>query len=597
MSAITAKASRKMKKYAVLTREPRCFLGSFDFSWEQRKLSEMCGTFEYGLNAAAKEFDGKNKYIRITDIDDASREFLLSDLSSPDICLDGMSKYLLSSGDIVFARTGASVGKTYFYRENDGIVYFAGFLIRAKVNQDNDAEFVFQSTLSPSYEKYIRITSQRSGQPGVNAQEYGEYDLFAPSKEEQQRIGQFLRGIDNLITLHQRKCALLFSSFQALISMMFTTSTFSWEQRKLGELGTITTGSTPSTSIPDYYSDDGIVWVTPTDICENITFESARKLSDLGQQVGRVVPKNTILVTCIASIGKNTMLGNTGSFNQQINGLTPNENECDPYFLLTESALWSAKMKSSAAAGTMQIVNRTEFSELKTWLPSLIEQQVISDFFRQLDNLITLHQRKCISFTGRAGRLISTVNKKRITSSWEQRKFEEIAVRSSVICSDDTLPRVEYEDIVSGTGRLNKDIYAKQSSKSGIVFHQGDVLYGKLRPYLQNWLLPTFDGLAVGDFWVLQPQNADSSFLYRLIQSRQFDEVANQSTGTKMPRADWKLMSKTVFSIPSNISEQAAIGTYFTALDNLITLHQRKPFLMKWRTSDANRNQTNRLVL
>ena len=230
-------------------------------------------------------------------------------------------------------------------------------------------------------------------------------------------------------------------------------------------------------------------------------------------------------------------------------------------------------------------------------LPSLEEQRKIGKLFDTLDNLITLHQRKCIFFTGRAGRLISTVNKKRITSSWEQRKFEEIAVRSSVICSDDTLPRVEYEDIVSGTGRLNKDIYAKQSSKSGIVFHQGDVLYGKLRPYLQNWLLPTFDGLAVGDFWVLQPQNADSSFLYRLIQSRQFDEVANQSTGTKMPRADWKLVSKTVFSIPSNISEQAAIGTYFTALDSLITLHQRKPFLMKWRTSDANRNQTNRLVL
>ena len=165
---------------------------------------------------------------------------------------------------------------------------------------------------------------------------------------------------------------------------------------------------------------------------------------------------------------------------------------------------------------------------------------------------------------------------KGFSDAWEQRKFEEIAVRSSVICSDNTLPRVEYEDIVSGTGRLNKDIYAKQSIKSGIAFHQGDVLYGKLRPYLQNWLLPTFDGLAVGDFWVLQPQNADSSFLYRLIQSRQFDEVANQSTGTKMPRADWKLVSKTVFSIPSNISEQAAIGTYFTALDSLITLHQRK---------------------
>ena len=194
----------------------------FTDDWEQRKLSEMCGTFEYGLNAAAKEFDGKNKYIRITDIDDASREFLLSDLSSPDICLDGMSKYLLSSGDIVFARTGASVGKTYIYRENDGIVYFAGFLIRAKVNQDNDAEFVFQSTLSPSYEKYIRITSQRSGQPGVNAQEYGEYDLFAPSKEEQQRIGHFLRGIDNLITLHQRKLEEMKRQKKALMQLLLT---------------------------------------------------------------------------------------------------------------------------------------------------------------------------------------------------------------------------------------------------------------------------------------------------------------------------------------------------------------------------------------
>ena len=165
---------------------------------------------------------------------------------------------------------------------------------------------------------------------------------------------------------------------------------------------------------------------------------------------------------------------------------------------------------------------------------------------------------------------------KGFTDTWEQRKFEDIAVRSSSISSESGLPRVEYEDIISGTGRLNKDIFAKESDKTGIVFHKGDVLYGKLRPYLQNWLLPSFNGLAVGDFWVLQPQNADSSFLYRLIQSRQFDEVANQSTGTKMPRSDWKLVSKTEFFIPSAIGEQAAIGAYFEQLDNLITLHQRK---------------------
>ena len=253
-----------------------------------------------------------------------------------------------------------------------------------------------------------------------------------------------------------------------------------WEQRKLGELGTITTGSTPSTSIPDYYSDDGIVWVTPTDICENITFESARKLSDLGQQVGRVVPKNTILVTCIASIGKNTMLGNTGSFNQQINGLTPNENECDPYFLLTESALWSAKMKSSAAAGTMQIVNRTEFSELKTWLPSLIEQQAISDFFRQLDNLITLHQRKFFYLKG--GNMIGKNKNQLFYCYFEQwiNLYKEGAVRKitlqkyklSLSRIKEIAPKLKLKDIDRITYQNLLNEYAKNHERQTTMdFH------------------------------------------------------------------------------------------------------------------------------
>ena len=245
------------------------------------------------------------------------------------------------------------------------------------------------------YDRAMKMTAKATVD-SVRLEMISEMDIKKPPQiSEQKQIAEFFANLDNLITLHQRQPFLHSTPDISLsVRLIHPFYTSSWEQRKLGELGTITTGNTPSTSIPDYYSDDGIVWVTPTDICENITFESARKLSDLGQQVGRVVPKNTILVTCIASIGKNTMLGNTGSFNQQINGLTPNENKYDPYFLLTESALWSAKMKGSAASGTMQIVNRTEFSELKTWLPSLIEQQAIGAFFKQLDNLITLHQRK-----------------------------------------------------------------------------------------------------------------------------------------------------------------------------------------------------------
>ena len=394
MSAITAKASRKMKKYAVLTREPRCFLGSFDFSWEQRKLSEMCGTFEYGLNAAAKEFDGKNKYIRITDIDDASREFLLSDLSSPDICLDGMSKYLLSSGDIVFARTGASVGKTYIYRENDGIVYFAGFLIRAKVKQDNNAEFVFQSTLSPSYEKYIRITSQRSGQPGVNAQEYGEYDLFAPSKEEQQRIGHFLQGIDNLITLHQRKCVFLFSFFQAFISMIFTASTFSWEQRKFSDI-TFPAGEKNKDNLPlESYSITNEHGFVPQDE----KFENGGTMREADKRMYYIVSPN--------SFAYNPARINVGSIGYQNIGKNVIVSSLYEVFKTSEDVddrlLWHWFKSSDFQKLIMQLQEggvRLYFYYDKLCmgevsLPSLDEQRKIGKLFDTLDNLITLHQRK-----------------------------------------------------------------------------------------------------------------------------------------------------------------------------------------------------------
>lgn len=169
--------------------------------------------------------------------------------------------------------------------------------------------------------------------------------------------------------------------------------TCAWEQRELGELGEIMTGSTPSTAKSEYYSEDGIPWVTPTDISALTISNTPRKLSEKGIKVGRVVPANTILCTCIASIGKNALLTVKGSFNQQINSLTPNA-ENDAYFLLAESELWSEKMKRMAASGTMQIVNKTEFSELTTMVPSTNEQKIIGAYFRSIDHLITLHQRK-----------------------------------------------------------------------------------------------------------------------------------------------------------------------------------------------------------
>lgn len=126
---------------------PEMRFAEFSGDWEEKKLGEIAEKFDYGLNAAATDFDGKNKYLRITDIDDENRYFKYDDVSSPDCILSESENYLLKENDIVFARTGASVGKSYIYNKQDGIVYFAGFLIRAHIKQEYDSLFIFQNTL------------------------------------------------------------------------------------------------------------------------------------------------------------------------------------------------------------------------------------------------------------------------------------------------------------------------------------------------------------------------------------------------------------------------------------------------------------------
>ena len=161
-------------------------------------------------------------------------------------------------------------------------------------------------------------------------------------------------------------------------------------------------------------------------------------------------------------------------------------------------------------------------------------------------------------------------------SGWEEKEFSKLVKRVTKSSDTDSLPKVEFEDIISGQGLLNKDISSKFDNRKGIHFKPGYTLYGKLRPYLNNWLLPKFEGVALGDFWVFDPNGNDSNFIYYLVQSSRYQKVANDTSGTKMPRSDWKSVSSTVFAIPQTIAEQQAIGAYFSNLDNLIASHQEK---------------------
>ncbi len=232
-------------------------------------------------------------------------------------------------------------------------------------------------------------------------------------------------------------------------------------------------------------------------------------------------------------------------------------------------------------------IHESDFINIELLVPRVEEQRKIGSFLDSIDSLIAQHQSRLEKLQAlkasmlekmfpKDGADVPEVRFKGFTGAWKQHIFEEIAIRASTISDSPELPRVEYEDIISGIGQFNKDIRQKKNKKIGIVFHPGDILYGKLRPYLKNWVLTSFSGLAVGDFWVLQPKNVDSGFLYRLVQSRDFDIVANQSTGTKMPRADWKLVSKTAFSIPHSVEEQYQIGVFFQKVDELIIFQQQE---------------------
>lgn len=394
---------------------PKIRFKGFVDKWEERKLGELSSSFEYGLNAAAKEYDGKNKYIRITDIDDSSHEFLTDEVTSPDTDLSIADNYRLSDGDILFARTGASVGKTYIYKDSDGLVYYAGFLIRARIKSEYSPEFIFQNTLTADYEKYIAVTSQRSGQPGVNAQEYSEYKIMAPSKAEQDKIGTYLRSLDHLITLYQHKCDEAKKLKKYMLQKMFPQNgkknpeirfagfTDAWEQRKLGEIVDRVTRK-----------NQDLVSILP------LTISAQYGLIDQNEFFDKRVASKDVSGYYLVKKGEFAYNRSTSSdapwgaikrLDRYENGVLStlyivfaiNENvEIDSDYLVSyyDTDLWYRDIREIAAEGARNhgLLNIAPADFFKTSLSvpqDIEEQKAIGKYFTELNALITLYQHKC----------------------------------------------------------------------------------------------------------------------------------------------------------------------------------------------------------
>ena len=607
MSAITAKASRKMKKYAVLTREPRCFLGSFDFSWEQREVGDLLiersqqapMSDEYPLMAFIANEGVAPKGERY------DRSALVTDTVNKLYKKTEKGDFIYSSNNLETGSIGlnkygkACISPVYSIFEPTGIAD-SDFLGRRLVRKD------FINAMVKWRQGVIY------GQWRIHESDFLKIEISVPSVEEQRKIGAYLDQLDNLITLHQRKCALLFSPFQAFISMMFITSTFSWEQRKLGDIADIVGGGTPSTGNQSYWDGD-IDWYAPAEIADQIYANSSqKKITGLGYEnsSAKMLPPGTVLFTSRAGIGKTAILTRKGCTNQGFQSIVPHRGELDSYFIFSRTEELKRYGELVGAGSTFVEVSGKQMAVMELMMPpTMREQQTIGGFFQQLDHLITLHQRKCIFFTGRAGRLISTVNKKRITSSWEQRKLSEITdkvtEKNAGLQYVETFTNSAEFGIISQRDFFDHDI-AKLGSLDGYyIVKTEDFVYNPristsapVGPINRNKLGRT--GVMSPLYTVFRPHDIDTTYLEYFFKCGYWHSFMNFN-GDSGARSDrFSIRDNVFFQMPipiPDIDEQRKIGELLTCLDNLITLHQRKPFLMKWRTSDANRNQTNRLVL
>lgn len=185
--------------------------------WEEKTLGEISENPKYGLNSSAIKYDGENGYLRITDIDDKSNRFNNLKITSPDSFNDD---FLLSENDLLFARTGASTGKSYLYKKRDGKLYFGGFLIKFKIKGAN-SKFIFYQTLLPTYQKWVKVMSMRSGQPGINAEEYTTLPILLPCIEEQSEIANFISAIDETIELVNEQMGRVKEYIKGLLQQMF----------------------------------------------------------------------------------------------------------------------------------------------------------------------------------------------------------------------------------------------------------------------------------------------------------------------------------------------------------------------------------------
>lgn len=308
--------------------------------------------------------------------------------------------YLLKRGEFAYNKSyskGYPVGATKILKNYDiGIVSTLYICFRNKSDLVNDKFFEYYFESECYYNELSKIVQEGARNHGllnVSTEQFFDINIKLPTKEEQKIIATILENVDKILLNIKKEKEYKELLKKGLMQKLFYDYPIDgWELKKLREIGTIITGTTPSTKINEYYSNK-YLWVTPSDIKGKEIHRTERMLSEDGLKKGRFIPANSLLVTCIASIGKNTILRENGSCNQQINAIIPNSlyNVEFLYYLLTYN---EKILHANAGSGGMEILNREDFSRISFYVPNLIEQIKIANILSKVDSNIDILDRK-----------------------------------------------------------------------------------------------------------------------------------------------------------------------------------------------------------
>ena len=291
-------------------------------------------------------------------------------------------------GDILFGMIG-TIGKPVRIDRDDFAIKNVA-LIKERGNIKND--YLIHYLKCNNIIRQFSNSQDGGTQKFIALEKIRKLKINIPSRSEQQKIINLFGLLDKKIELQSKKIEALKLYKKGLILKIFTEDNLN--ETTIDKVGTIVTGTTPSKSNSFFWNGGNKVWITPSDInYDRDIFDSQFKLTEEGLKNGRFIPKNSILVTCIASIGKNAILKVDGSCNQQINAIIPNENNNANYIYYLMEFI-SPYLQSIAGTSATSIINKDAFSKINIKIHKKEEQDQIDKILSQYEKIILLNQNK-----------------------------------------------------------------------------------------------------------------------------------------------------------------------------------------------------------